>query len=68
MIDVGEHSGNLEEMLVKVASTYDEQVENTISRLTSLLEPLLILVMVGIVLVIILATLMPLMQITGSLS
>lgn len=68
MIEVGEQSGDLEEMLAKVATTYDEQVETTISRLTSLLEPLLILVMVGIVLVIILATLMPLMQITSSLT
>jgi len=68
MIEVGEQSGNLEDMLVKTAATYDEQVETTISRLTSLLEPILILVMVGIVLVIILATLMPLMQITSSLT
>ena len=67
MIDVGERSGKLEEMLEKVAATYDEQVESTVSSLTALLEPLLILVMVGIVLVIILATLTPLLQITNSL-
>ncbi len=67
MIDVGERSGELEEMLDKVAATYDDQVESTVSSLTALLEPLLILVMVGIVLVIILATLMPLLQITNSL-
>ena len=58
----------LEPMLDKVATTYDEQVETTVSSLTALLEPLLILVMVGIVLVIILATLMPLLQITNSLN
>ena len=68
MIEVGEQSGELDSMLAKVATTYDEQVENTISRLTALLEPLLILVMVGIVLVIILATLMPMLEITSSLS
>jgi general secretion pathway protein F len=68
MIEVGERSGEVDKMLIKVADTYDEQVENTISRLTALLEPMLILLMVGIVLVIILATLMPLMQITNSLS
>ena len=55
-------------MLAKVAMTYDEQVESAISRLTALLEPMLILLMVGIVLVIILATLTPLMQITSSLN
>jgi len=66
MVEVGERSGELEAMLGKVAETYDEQVETSLSRLTSLLEPFLILVMVGIVLVIILATLMPLLQITSS--
>ncbi len=67
MIEVGERSGELESMLGKVADTYDEQVETTVTRLTALLEPLLILVMVGIVVVIILATLVPLLNITTSL-
>jgi len=67
MVQVGERAGDLESMLSKVAETYDEQVEATITRLTALLEPFLILVMVGIVLVIILATLMPLLEITNSL-
>ncbi|HXI19530.1 MAG TPA: type II secretion system F family protein, partial [Gemmatimonadales bacterium] len=67
MIQVGEQSGELEQMLAKVADTYEEQVETTVTRLTALLEPVLILVMVGIVLVIILATLVPLLQITSSL-
>lgn len=67
MIEVGERSGALEAMLGKVAETYDEQVETTVTRLTSLMEPFLILIMVGIVLVIILATLMPLLEITSSI-
>jgi type II secretory pathway component PulF len=67
MIEVGERSGELESMLGKVADTYEEQVETTVSRLTALLEPLLILIMVGIVLVIIMATLVPLLQVTSSL-
>ena len=54
-------------MLAKVADTYEEQVETTVTRVTALLEPILILIMVGIVLVIILATLVPLLQITRSL-
>ncbi len=68
MIDVGERSGQLEAMLAKVADTYDEQVETAVTRLTSLLEPFLILLMVGIVMVIILATLVPLLQVTSSLN
>jgi general secretion pathway protein F len=67
MVEVGERAGDLESMLAKVAETYDEQVETTVTRLTSLLEPLLILVMVGIVLFIMMATLMPLMSVTSSL-
>ena len=61
MIEVGEQSGELESMLAKVSDTYEEQVETTVTRLTALLEPILILIMVGIVLVIILATLVPLL-------
>ncbi len=68
MVDAGERSGQLEAMLAKVAETYDEQVETTVTRMTALLEPLLVLLMVGVVLVIILATLVPLLQITSSLN
>ena len=67
LIEVGERSGELEKMLAKVADTYDDQVETMVSRLTAVLEPLLILVMVGIVGFIILATLVPLLNITTSL-
>jgi general secretion pathway protein F len=68
MIGVGERSGQLESMLSKIADTYEEQVETTVTRMTALLEPLLILLMVGIVVVIILATLVPLLQVTSSIS
>jgi general secretion pathway protein F len=67
MVDVGEKSGALEAMLAKVADTYDEQVETAVTRLTALLEPMLILIMVGIVLVIILSTLVPLLQLTSAI-
>ncbi len=67
MVDVGERSGELEAMLGKVADTYDEQVENSVTRLTALLEPALILVMVGLVLAIILSTLVPLLELTSAI-
>jgi general secretion pathway protein F len=67
MVEVGERSGELEAMLEKVAQTYEEQVETSVSRLTALLEPMLILLMVGIVIVIIAATLVPLLDVTSSL-
>jgi general secretion pathway protein F len=68
MVDVGERSGELESMLAKIADNYDEQVENTVTRVTALLEPFLILLMVGVVLGIIFSVLVPMLQITGSIN
>ena len=67
MVEVGERSGDLQGMLIKVADTYEEQVETSVSRLTSLLEPVLILLMVGVVGIIIMAVLMPMLQLTESI-
>lgn len=43
MIDVGEESGELDKMLLKIADNYDEEVDNLVNNLVSMLEPLLIL-------------------------
>lgn len=63
MIAIGERSGQLEEMLENVASAYDNQVESRITIMTSLLEPIMIVVMGGLSGGIAFAILMPLMQI-----
>jgi len=62
MIAVGEKSGQLEQMLENVARAYDTQVETRVQALTSLLEPLMIVVMGGAVGFIAFAILMPLIQ------
>jgi general secretion pathway protein F len=62
MVAVGERSGSLEEMLANVAKAYEDQVETTIGALTSLLEPLMIVLMGGAVSFIVLAVLMPILQ------
>ena len=62
MISVGERSGALEEMLGVVAETYENQVENKVSRLTTLLEPLMIVFMGATIGVIVFAVLMPILQ------
>jgi general secretion pathway protein F len=62
MIAVGERSGQLEAMLENVARAYDAQVETRVQALTSLLEPLMIVVMGGAVGFIAFAILMPLIQ------
>lgn len=63
MIAIGERSGELEGMLAKVAEAYDNEVETTIAKMTSWLEPMMILVMAGIVGVIIVSILIPIFNI-----
>ena len=60
---VGERSGSLEEMLGNVAGAYEDQVETTVAALTSLLEPLMIVVMGVVVAFIVFSVLMPILQI-----
>lgn len=62
MIAVGEKSGQLEEMLENVSKAYESDVETKVATLTSLLEPLVIVVMGGMVGFIAMAILMPLVQ------
>jgi len=62
MIAVGEQTGQLEEMLIHVADAYDQQVEVRVGAMTSILEPLMIVVMGAIVGGIAFAILMPLLQ------
>jgi general secretion pathway protein F len=62
MIAVGEKTGALETMLEKVADNYDMEVDTTVSSLTTLLEPLMILVMGGVVSFIVLSILLPILK------
>lgn len=65
MIAIGEKTGELEPMLGKVADAYDTQVENMVGAMTSLLEPLMILTMGGIVTMVALSILLPMMQMSS---
>lgn len=62
MIAVGERSGQLEVMLSNVAETYQNEVEVRLSRLTTLLEPIMIVVMGGAVAFVVFSILMPILQ------
>jgi type II secretory pathway component PulF len=62
VFSVGQQSGRLEEMLEKLAADYDRQVALAADRLTALLEPVLVLLLVGLVGLIALATVLPLME------
>ncbi|MBO5683435.1 MAG: type II secretion system F family protein [Akkermansia sp.] len=63
MVDVGEETGQLPDMLMKVAEVYDEEVDNTVTALTAMLEPLMIVFLAVVVGSIVLAMFMPMMEI-----
>lgn len=65
MIAVGEKTGELEEMLNVVSDAYDVQVDTAINSMTRLLEPLMILVMGGIIALVALSIFMPMMELNN---
>jgi type IV pilus assembly protein PilC len=68
MIDVGEETGELDNMLNKIADNYDEEVETLVESLVSLLEPVMIVVLGGIIGFIVIALFLPLVQLITKLS
>jgi type IV pilus assembly protein PilC len=63
MISVGEDTGALDAMLDKISDFYDQEVESTTEQLTSLIEPLMIAVLGGIVGAMVIALYMPMFKI-----
>src|SRR5215475_13468445 len=68
MIDVGEETGELDTMLNKIADNYDEEVETAVESLVSLLEPIMIVVLGGIIGFIVIALFLPLITLISKLS
>ena len=62
MVDVGEETGELDKMLIRVADNYDEEVDVAVGALVSILEPLMILFMGGAVFLIVLGLFLPLLK------
>jgi len=67
MIEVGEETGALPEMLIRIADNYDEEIDNSVNALTSLIEPLMIVVMAVMVGTIVIALFLPIVRIIQSL-
>ena len=65
MIGVGEQTGALDQMLNKIADFYEEEVDIAVAGLTSLLEPLMMVVIGGMVGFMLIAMYMPIFQIAG---
>jgi general secretion pathway protein F len=67
MIAVGEQTGEMEAMLSKVADIYDQQVETMVSTLTSLLEPVMIVIIGAVMAFIVFAVLLPIFNLTSTI-
>ncbi|HPK37389.1 MAG TPA: type II secretion system F family protein, partial [Kiritimatiellia bacterium] len=67
MVEVGEETGALPDMLTRIAETYDDEVDNAVAGLTSVIEPIMIIILAVVVGTIVIAMFMPMIQIIGSL-
>ena len=67
MVDVGEETGQLPEMLLKVADVYDDEVDSAVTALTSILEPIMIVVLALIVGAVVFALFLPLIKMISTM-
>lgn len=67
MVDVGEETGQLPEMLLKVADVYDDEVDNAVTALTSILEPVMIVLLAVIVGAVVFALFLPLIKMISNM-
>jgi type IV pilus assembly protein PilC len=68
MVDVGEETGQLPEMLLKVADVYDDEVDSAVTALTSILEPIMIVFLALIVGAVVFALFLPLIKMISTMS
>ena len=67
MISIGEQSGTLDVMLGKIADFYEDEVETAVKAMTSLLEPLLMVVLGGIIAILVIAMYLPIFNMAGAI-
>ena len=68
MVEVGEETGALAEMLTRIANTYDDEVDNAVAGMTAAIEPALIIVLAVVVGTIVIAMFLPMIKIISSIS
>jgi len=68
MVDVGEETGQLPDMLLKIADVYDDEVDNAVDALTSMIEPIMIVFLALIVGTIVIALFMPMIGIISGMN
>jgi len=67
MVNVGEETGNLETVLVQLANYYDREVNFAVASFTKLLEPMVMVLLAGVVLFILVSVYLPMMQMVTSI-
>ena len=65
MIAIGERTGEMENMLLEASDTYDQRVESKLESLTSILEPIMIVCLGGVVVVVALSILLPMLNMSA---
>jgi len=68
MVDVGEETGALPEMLVRIADNYDEEVDTAVESMTSIIEPIMIVLLALIIGTIVIAMFVPLISIISEMT
>ena len=68
MIDGGEETGDLDKMLMKIADNYDDEVETLVAGMVSVLEPVMVVILGGIVGFIVIARFLPLVHLINAVS
>ena len=68
MVEVGEETGALPDMLIRIANTYDDEVDNAVAGLTSIIEPIMIIFLAVVVGTIVIAMFLPLVSIITEMS
>ena len=68
MVEVGEETGQLPEMLNRIADNYDEEVDNSVGAITSIIEPIMIVFLALVVGTIVIALFLPIIQIIQNLT
>lgn len=68
MVDVGEETGALPEMLMKIADNYEDEVDTAVEGLTSIIEPVMIIALALVIGTIVIAMFVPLISIISEMS
>jgi type IV pilus assembly protein PilC len=68
MVEVGEETGAMADMLTRIANTYDDEVDNAVAGMTAAIEPALIIVLAVVVGTIVVAMFLPMIKIISSVS